>query len=222
MLNSSLPRPTALLFDWDNTLVDTWPIIHQALHDTMTQWRMTPWTLEEVKLRVGKSLRDAFPDMFGEEWEKAGEVYMQAYRSYHLERLAPLPDVLPLLDYIREAAPFVALVSNKKGENLRKEVSHLGWEMYFDVMVGAGDAEHDKPHTAPALLALEKVGTAMDASVWFIGDTITDLECAEAGGMSAILYGDVEPEAAGQYRGFPFARHTRDHEELLALLKTYC
>ena len=26
-----LPKPKAVIFDWDNTLVDTWPLIHQAI-----------------------------------------------------------------------------------------------------------------------------------------------------------------------------------------------
>ena len=27
-----LPRPRAILFDWDNTLVDSWVTIHEALN----------------------------------------------------------------------------------------------------------------------------------------------------------------------------------------------
>ena len=216
-----VPPPKAVLFDWDNTLVDTWPIIHQALHDTMTRWRMTPWTLEEVKLKVGKSLRDAFPAMFGDAWEEAGDAYMKAYYSYQRE-LRPLADVLPVLEQVRQTVPFVGLVSNKKGENLRKEIVHLGWEKYFDAAIGAGDAEQDKPHTAPAEMALGQGGYATGKEVWFIGDTTTDLECAEAGGMTAILYGDVEVEKTGMYRGFPFQYHVPDHKALLALFKNAC
>ena len=29
-----LPRPRAILFDWDNTLVDSWVTIHEALNIT--------------------------------------------------------------------------------------------------------------------------------------------------------------------------------------------
>ena len=47
-----LPRPRAVLFDWDNTLVDSWPIIHQALHDMFTAMGHAPWTLDECKARL--------------------------------------------------------------------------------------------------------------------------------------------------------------------------
>ena len=30
-----LPKPKAVIFDWDNTLVDTWPLIHEAIDKTM-------------------------------------------------------------------------------------------------------------------------------------------------------------------------------------------
>ena len=220
MTHPSLPHPTAILFDWDNTLVDTWPIIHQALHETMTQWEITPWTLDEVKLRVGKSMRDAFPAMFGEDWEAAGDAYMAAYRRAHLDSLQALPDALFMLEAAHRAAAFIGIVSNKKGDNLRKEVTHMGWERLFHTIIGAGDAEQDKPNLAPALLALQSSKIIMTENVWFIGDTTTDLECAAAGGMTAILYGDVTPESPTHYRGFPYAAHVRDHKELEKLLRS--
>ena len=31
-----LRLPQAALFDWDNTLVDTWPVIHEAMNTTLS------------------------------------------------------------------------------------------------------------------------------------------------------------------------------------------
>ena len=39
----------------------------QAL--SLEAFGMTPWTLEETRQSVGRSMRDAFPGLFGEEWE---------------------------------------------------------------------------------------------------------------------------------------------------------
>tara|TARA_R100001086_G_scaffold137349_1_gene71705 strand:- start:1375 stop:1527 length:153 start_codon:yes stop_codon:yes gene_type:complete len=41
-----LTLPRAVVFDWDNTLVDTWPIIHDALNHTFRAWGLREWTLE--------------------------------------------------------------------------------------------------------------------------------------------------------------------------------
>ena len=53
-------RPVALLFDWDNTLADTWPAIHHALAVTFRAMDREPWTFEETRARVRASARDSF------------------------------------------------------------------------------------------------------------------------------------------------------------------
>ncbi len=219
----TLTPPKAILFDWDNTLVNTWPTIHQALQETFIAWGMTPWSLEETKLKVGKSLRDAFPPLFGDDWEKAADHYIEGFRAIHLDQLEALPDVLPVLEYVKQAKPFIGVVSNKRGENLRKEAVHIGWDHYFDVIIGAQDAERDKPHADPAAFALKESGIEMGNEVWFVGDTITDLGCAQAGDMPAILFGeDAAGAKDGIYRDYPYAAYVPDHKALLALLQEYC
>ena len=68
---SHLKRPDAIIFDWDNTLVDTWPVIHAALFETFTAMGHVPWTLEETKARVALSMRESFPKLFGDRWAAA-------------------------------------------------------------------------------------------------------------------------------------------------------
>ncbi len=214
--------PHTLLFDWDNTLMDTWPIIHQALTDTFAHFDMEPWSMDEVKRYVARSMREAFPDVFGERAEEAGEVYIAAYRSYQLERLTPLPGTLELLQHLRTRPLKLAVVSNKRSEFLRKEVDHLDWHHFFDTLVGAGDAEHDKPHAAPALLALKNLSVEPSHAVWFVGDSQVDLECAENAGLTRILYGDViaseHDKEKHYYRGWGYDAYAKDPEAFKALL----
>lgn len=219
----NLTTPHTLLFDWDNTLVDTWPVIHRALCDTFTSFGMEPWSLEQVKAHVARSMREAFPDIFGERAEEAGEMYTAAYRKYQFERLHPLPGAKAMLDQLR-AMPFkTGVVSNKRSDFLRKEIEHLGWEEYFDVIVGAGDAEHDKPHPDPAQLALLNIHVTPDKGVWFIGDSNADLECAHNAGLTPVLFGEViaaeHDTEKHLYRGWGYEAYTPDYPELLALLR---
>lgn len=218
----TLPAPQAVIFDWDNTLVDTWPVIHAALEATFMEMGMRPWPISETMRRVRKSMRDSFPEVFGEEWQKAGELYQQHYRATHLERLKALPEAETVLARVRARKLFSAVVSNKKGVNLRKEIAALGWEKYFDAVVGSDDAARDKPHTDPVHLAFEKSHVKAGEHVWFIGDSEIDLECAMAAGCTAILYGDVaatHPEYTDtHYFGFPYRAYVKDHREMLMLL----
>ncbi len=56
----SLPYPKAVIFDWDDTLVDGWPAIHEATNDTLTTFGLEPWTYEQTRANVRRSMRDIF------------------------------------------------------------------------------------------------------------------------------------------------------------------
>lgn len=213
-----MQTPRALLFDWDNTLVDTWPTIHEALNHTLRAMKHPEWSLEQVKAQVKKSMRDAFPILFGDAWEDASQMYQSYYRSIHLKDLQPLQGALDVIRFAHESDAFFGVVSNKRGPNLRTEIEHLGWTHYFDAIVGADDAARDKPDPAPVTLALNGSGMVAGADVWFVGDTVIDLECAKNTNCTPILYGDVITHG-NVYEGFGFAHHAKDHGELLALLK---
>jgi phosphoglycolate phosphatase len=209
----SVRKPAAILFDWDNTLVDTWPVIHQALHETFIQMGHTPWTLEEVKARVKHSARDAFPALFGDDWQKAADYYRDAYRQRNLQHLSPLPHALPVLERLKNHAIPMGIVSNKVGDTLRRESTHLGWDHFFGALIGATDTAHDKPHPLPVLTALEKMGLQASAEIWFMGDSAVDIEVAHRTGLTPILYGEPHAEIP-----LPFTHHFRNHEEMLQVL----
>src|SRR3546814_2761162 len=80
-----LPAPRAILFDWDNTLVDSWAVIHHAMTATFAAMDVRPWTLEETRRNVRKSARDSFPALFGERADEATAVF---YRTYEADPLS--------------------------------------------------------------------------------------------------------------------------------------
>ena len=94
-----LKPPRAILFDWDNTLVDTWPTIVECYHDTFTALGHAPWTAQQVKDRAHGSLRDAFPALFGDRAGEAEKVFYETFLRIHLERLTPLPGAAELLEH---------------------------------------------------------------------------------------------------------------------------
>jgi len=181
--------PRAVLFDWDNTLVDNWPTIHDALNATFAAMGHPAWTLAETRERVRASLRDSFPAMFGERWEAARDIFYARFEARHIETLVPLPGAQELLNALRDRGVYLGVVSNKTGRYLRKEAAALGWEGYMTRLVGAQDAARDKPDRAPVDLALTGSGIAAGRGVWFVGDTAMDMRCAHEAGCTAILVG---------------------------------
>lgn len=189
----SLPRPRAVIFDWDNTLIDSWHAIQDAQNHTLSAFGLQPWSLEETRQRVRGSMRDAFPALFGARWREAGEVFYRRFSERHMETLQPLPGAEEMLQSLATRGLYLAVCSNKKGDYLRQEAEHLGWTGFFARIVGAFDAAHDKPAPDPVLLALNGSGIDPGPEVWFAGDADIDLECAVNAGCVPVLVRDHPP-----------------------------
>lgn len=190
-----LARPRAILFDWDNTLVDTWVVIHHALKATFEAMGQEPWTLEEARERVRESARNAFPKLFGARSEEALEVFYDTYEADHLKMLTPLPGAEAMLSRLAaRPALFLGLVSNKKGTLLRLEADALGWTPHFSSLVGANDALRDKPAPEAVEMALAPGDLSPGPDIWFVGDTDIDMACAAETGCTGIL---LRPEPPG-------------------------
>ena len=184
-----LTPPRAILFDWDNTLVDAWGTIQLALNAALSAMGHPEWTLEETRVRVRASLRDSFPRMFGDRWPEARDIFYATYRARHLEAVRPLPEAEFVTSRLAGQGLYLGVVSNKTGPLLRAEAAKLGWDRHFGRLVGAGDAKTDKPAPDPVYLATQELHITDYNHVWFIGDAAIDVECARHAGCIAILVG---------------------------------
>lgn len=212
----NLQVPSAIIFDWDNTLVDTWPVIHESMNATLKHLGYELWSIEETKERVRRSLREAFPDLFGGEWEIAREIFYKRFRKIHLERLVALRGAAVLLELLHSKRIYLGVVSNKSGDNLRREADHLGWSKYFQQIVGAMDAKKDKPAIEPVLMVLEGSRIRPSLDVWFIGDTKIDMECAYNSGCLPILIRNTPPKLE-EFQKFMPEMHFSSCEKLATL-----
>lgn len=211
-----MTAPTILLYDWDNTLVDGWAGITAALNAVFTAFDRPLWTVEDTRNRVRVSLRESFPPMFGDKWEDARDLFYATLTDRHLDHVFPMPGAAEAL-----AAGMrwpQGVVSNKAGAFLRREVTHLGWDPHFGAVVGAGDAQADKPDPAPIFMALERLGLAPSRSVWYLGDTALDMQAARAAGVTSVLIGDASHDGGVERAGpdihfhdaYALASHLRD------------
>jgi phosphoglycolate phosphatase len=217
-LPASMRGPLAVVLDWDNTLVDTWEVIREALNRTLTRYGLDSWTAEQAKARVRRSMRESFPVLFGTAWQEAGDHFIAAYADLHLERLQALPGAEEALRTLAAARIPAAVVSNKTGPLLREEARHLGWEGLLRAIIGAGDTSRDKPAAEPVAAALGSCGVDPGPHVWLIGDTDVDLECAASSGCTGVLL-RPEPPLAGEFAGFPPALHIPDCDALSNLIR---
>lgn len=213
-----IPLPRAILFDWDNTLVDTWPTIHEALNHTLAVMEQPLWSVDQTRARVRRSLRDYFPNLFGARWEEAQTVFYAKFGAIHLARLEICPGAEELLSTVHRAGLYLGVVSNKSGPNLRREAEHLRWTQYFGRLVGATDAAADKPAPEPVLLALEGSGVPAGKDVWIVGDTWIDLDCAYNAHCVPVLV-RADPPRDGEFGATPPVHHFPDLGKICALVE---
>ena len=201
-----MKAPSALLFDWDNTLVDSWGTIHHAYNATLEAMGLAPWTLEETRARARRSARDSFPALFGDRAREAVGLYYRAFEARHLDYLVACPGAERMLERLAEAGYYLAVVSNKRGDLLRREAEALGWDKHFRRLVGATDAALDKPAVEAVHLALDGSGIAAGPEVWFVGDTDVDMVCAHNAGCVPVLL-RREPPDTGEFAEAPPLLH---------------
>jgi len=184
----NLKKPDAIFFDWDGTLVDSLPALHNYYNHVLTVFEKPSITLEQAKNNIRRSAREVFPEVFGDRSEDALKVFYDYVADKHIDHLAPFVDSHEFMDGLSRYGIPLGSVSNKKHSFLIKEITHLGWDKYLVSNIGAGVAAKDKPEPDPLVMAIEKIGLSPAKNViWYVGDTETDIQAAIAAGCQPIF-----------------------------------
>ncbi|HZQ03487.1 MAG TPA: HAD family hydrolase [Gaiellaceae bacterium] len=117
----------------------------------------------------------------GDTYAAAVEMERRWVHSAHFELY---DDALPVLDFLRERALLIGLLSNSS-RDLHEFVMHHG--LVVDAVLTSHAHGKTKPHEAIFRALLERLGVAPHEAV-MVGDTIEDdVEGARAVGMGAVL-----------------------------------
>jgi phosphoglycolate phosphatase len=212
MSDSLIPR--AVIFDWDNTLVDSWGAIGEAINFVRARYGLQTWTPDEIIANCTRSARESFPDWFGDKWPEAWDIYYAEFDKVRTRiGISPMNGAVELLAWLKASHIPAMVVSNKSGDYLRQECSQLGWDGYFEALAGAHDAPRDKPAREHADHALKLAGILPGDDVWFVGDSEADMVCARNAGCTPVLVG--HKNSAGKWGS---ERYFGDCAQLLALL----
>jgi phosphoglycolate phosphatase-like HAD superfamily hydrolase len=77
------------------------------------------------------------------------------------------------------------VATNKLGRFARAIFEQFGMEKLFAVVVGDGDVAQNKPHPEMLCLAMEKMGTGKDQTL-FVGDSVIDIQTARNAGVRVL------------------------------------
>ncbi|HPQ51404.1 MAG: HAD hydrolase-like protein [Alphaproteobacteria bacterium] len=181
------PRPDAVLFDWDGTLIDSLPMIKRCYDHLTNHFGMPAIAEDQIRANMRRSARDLFPDIFGEKADEAFDVFYAFAREHHLDYLVSIDGADAFLSFLAEHKIPMGVVSNRKHELLLKEIPCLKWDHFLTCLIGAGEASRDKPAPDPLILARERMDVSSDACVWYVGDSETDMQAAIAANMVPVF-----------------------------------
>ncbi len=108
------------------------------------------------------------------------------YDTNYFSHGAAMKDALEILDYCRERGYILGLVTNGKKDLQDGKIDLLGLRGYFKAIVISGEAGISKPDPAIYKLALERMGTSAEQTL-FIGDhPVNDIWGAGKAGMDTV------------------------------------
>ncbi len=179
----------AVAFDFDGLLINSEDVFEKA-GDELLARRGHRHTPEVRALMLGKRADEAFtaliehlslPDSVEELTAEVGVLF----RSHAEGTLALMPGVLPLLDRVREAGLPAAVCTSSGGRYLRETLDRFGLRDRFELLLGAEDVTHGKPHPEIYRTAAERLGAPV-ASLLVLEDSGTGCAAGVASGAMTV------------------------------------
>ena len=177
-----------ILWDWDNTLVDTFEAILCAQNDMRTHYGLPLWSSQEAKQAMNTSGRNLIKEIVGEDKaQEARAYYLQSYLK-NIHHLKLKDSATEILDYAHSLGYKNILASNKAKDVLLKEVKELGVFYQFDKIIGAEEASEDKPSKIFTDKAIEDF--TQQNLIVSIGDGLSDVKMAHnyPNGISILVF----------------------------------
>jgi 2-phosphoglycolate phosphatase len=179
-MHDTLRNYLAVLFDFDGTLIDSYPAIAASVNFVRQAHELPPLSLDEVKQHVGRGpdhlLAHTVPGY-------RGEIDVARYRAHHptvmLDGTSLLPGAAEALNVLYQAGKPLGLCSNKPRLFSARLLEHLGLARLFAVVLGPEDVARPKPAPDMIVSALERLRLPAER-VLYIGDMTVDIETARA------------------------------------------
>jgi HAD superfamily hydrolase (TIGR01509 family) len=184
------PRPTAIIFDLDGTLVDTVPARISAWRETFIEagFEIDDAQLEPMIGMDGRALardvaRGAGRSLDDHEAERIDRLAGERFDEHNRSPL-PLPGAREALDRLDRAGITWAIATSSRAEQVAASIRALDLAHPPRIVDGSRVA-HAKP--APDLLLLAARELDVDpGSTWYVGDSTWDMRAATAAEMRPI------------------------------------
>ena len=185
----------ALLFDLDGTLSDSDTLHFHSFQTVARKWG-ADFDRDYFDTSMsghsnGEICRILFPTLSATDHERIAAEKEALFRG-NLNHLQPIPGLSTLLDWARDRALRLAVVSNAPRANVDGTLRALGISDHFAVTVSAEELPRGKPDPLPYRTALEQLGIAAGQAVAF-EDAVPGLTAAVAAALPTIGVRTTQP-----------------------------
>lgn len=178
---------SAVVFDLDGTLVDSYPAIHESLNHTLQAMGLPPLEIDSVKQMVGRGLENLMQQAVGpERWQEAVPLFRKSYDETHLRGTFLLPDVYSTLQELHLHRVKLAVASNKPAEYTKNILRHLRVDRFIQACAGPRDGIPPKPDPAMMQSLLSLLEVSADRTL-YVGDMTLDVQTARNAGVRVAL-----------------------------------
>lgn len=183
---------SALVFDFDGTLIDSAPDIALALNDTLAGHGRAPFTAEQVRGMVGDGSANLLRQAFRATGAPIDEAALPAVLADYTDRYFALPadpsclypGVPETLKTLAAAGIGLGLCTNKPERIARNVLDMIGLGGLFGAVAGGDTLPVRKPDAGPVRYVIEGLGGGRAA---MIGDGVNDVLSARAAGIPVAL-----------------------------------
>jgi phosphoglycolate phosphatase len=183
-------RLAAVLFDLDGTLADSAPGLADAANDMLVARALPPLPYDMLRPAVGSGARGMVGTAFGMRPGDAGydalrDEFLQRYEGRMLEKTRLFDGVAEVLEQLSAQGLPWGIVTNKAERFAVPLTRALGLRPHREALVCGDSTPHTKPHPAPVLEAVRRLGVP-PAACAYVGDDHRDMLAARAAGTGAI------------------------------------
>ena len=178
-----LPRPKAVLWDMDGTLIDQTAAIIRCYCDVITQMGGDTPDPEVIRRSLGGPMASTMA-LFIEDarLDEASKRFRQRFPEIMFDGLIILPGALELIQRYHAAGIPQVIFTNKHGDTARRVSEHAGFSKYIPICIGNTDTDRHKPQAELTQHVLNSID-AEAAGACMIGDSPTDIETAHNAGL---------------------------------------
>jgi len=166
---------SALIFDFDGTLVDSEQAIYQCFQSITKQ--LAPERMEYAKnILIGPPLRDTASEILGPDHQNSLDEFVQLFIAIHdenaIQHTQPYPDVIQVLKQLHDKNIPMAVATNKRLAPTQKLLDHFGWNDYF-FSIECSDSQNEMRNKDAMIQDIINQNESFYGS-YFIGDTVND------------------------------------------------